>query len=107
MLELSLWLVKQAAEMEVGDVRSIDDGRRIYTQSDRNHFGDVLTGGAFSLGLLEVSLKAAFATGGQRRRDGDVFLGLQVETSLPVSRLVEAHVELLQLWRQHGIATHV
>ena len=47
---------------------------------------------ALLLGLLEVTLEAALATGRQRGGDRDELLGLEVDLRLAVGRLVEAHV---------------
>src|SRR5688572_15962815 len=51
-------LLEQAAEVEVGDVGTVDDGGGVDAERDRDHFGDLLAGGAFPLRLLQVSLEA-------------------------------------------------
>src|SRR5262245_1773256 len=102
----ALGAVVEAAEVEVGDVRAVDDRGGVHAKRDRNDLRDLVARRALLLGLLEVTLEAALATGRQRRGDRDELLGLEVDLRLAVGRLVEAHVEALEIRRQQRVAAH-
>ena len=88
----SLRLLEQAAEVVVGDVAAIDNRCSIDSECDGDDFSDFFAGRAFALGLFQVAFEAALATGGERGRDRDELLRLQVELRLAVGRLLKVHV---------------